>query len=75
MPKIGFNSNVTKPYVINADRIEAISALSEITLESIKSVMSLPNYVEKVKLIGLKAKELASKIKDEAVLTSGKVNG
>ncbi|HRF55843.1 MAG TPA: 50S ribosomal protein L15 [Campylobacterales bacterium] len=75
LPKIGFNSNVTKPYVINADRIEAISALSEITLEGIKSVMSLPNYVEKVKLIGLKAKELASKIKDEAVLTSGKVNG
>ncbi len=75
LPKIGFNSNVTKPYVINADRIEAISSLSEITLESIKSVMSLPNYVEKVKLIGLKAKELASKIKDEAVLTSGKVNG
>ncbi len=75
LPKIGFNSNVTKPYVINAARIEAISALSEITLESIKSVMSLPNYVEKVKLIGLKAKELASKIKDEAVLTSGKVNG
>lgn len=75
LPKIGFNSNITKPYVINADRIEAISILSEITLESIKSVMSLPNYVEKVKLIGLKAKELASKIKDEAVLTSGKVNG
>jgi large subunit ribosomal protein L15 len=75
LPKIGFNSKIVKPYIINADRIIAISTLSEITLESIKTVMKLPNYVEKVKLIGLKAKELASKIKDEAVLTSGKVNG
>jgi len=75
LPKRGFNSSVVKPYVINADRIAAISTLSEITIESIKTVMKLPNYVEKVKLIGLKAKELASKIKDEAVLTSGKVNG
>ncbi len=75
LPKIGFNSKVVKPYVINADRIEAISTLNEITLESIKGVMRLPNYVVKVKLIGSKAKELASKIKDEAVLTSGKVNG
>ncbi len=75
LPKIGFNSKIEKPYVINADRIVAISTLSEITLESIKTVMKLPNYVVKVKLIGSKAKELASKIKDEAVLTSGKVNG
>jgi len=75
LPKIGFNSKVVKPYVINVDRIDAVSALSEITLESIKGAMKLPNYVEKVKLIGSKAKELASKIKDEAVLTSGKVNG
>jgi large subunit ribosomal protein L15 len=75
LPKIGFNSKVVKPYIINTDRIVAISTLSEITLESIKTIMKLPNYVEKVKLIGTKAKELASKIKDEAVLTSGKVNG
>jgi len=75
LPKIGFNSKIVKPYIINVDRIEAISALSEITMESIKGIMRLPNYVEKVKLIGTKAKELASKIKDEAVLTSGKVNG
>jgi large subunit ribosomal protein L15 len=75
LPKIGFNSKVVKPYIINTDRIVAVSTLSEITLESIKTIMKLPNYVEKVKLIGTKAKELASKIKDEAVLTSGKVNG
>lgn len=75
LPKIGFNSKVIKPYIINVDRIEAIYSLSEITMESIKGIMRLPNYVAKVKLIGSKAKELASKIKDEAVLTSGKVNG
>jgi large subunit ribosomal protein L15 len=75
LPKIGFNSRVVKPYVINVDRIDAIAALSEITLESIRGAMKLPNYVKKVKLIGTKAKELAPKIKDEAVLTSGKLNG
>jgi large subunit ribosomal protein L15 len=75
LPKIGFNSKVEKPYVINVDRVTAVATLGEISLESIKTVMKLPNYVVKVKLIGTKAKELASKIKDEAVLTSGKVNG
>lgn len=75
LPKIGFKSGVTKPYVINVDKIKAVAALEEITLQSVKDAIKLPNYVEKVKLIGLGAKELASKIKDEAVLTSGKVNG
>ena len=75
LPKIGFNSKVVKPYIINVDRVEAVAALGEITMDSIKGVMRLPNYVVKVKLIGTKAKELASKIKDEAVLSSGKVNG
>ncbi|MDD3465886.1 MAG: 50S ribosomal protein L15 [Campylobacterales bacterium] len=75
LPKIGFNSKVEKPYIINVDRVTAVATLGEISLESIKTVMKLPNYVVKVKLIGTKAKELASKIKDEAVLTSGKVNG
>lgn len=75
LPKIGFNSKVVKPYVINVDRVEAVAALAEITMDNIKGVMKLPNYVVKVKLIGTKAKELASKIKDEAVLSSGKVNG
>lgn len=75
LPKIGFNSKVVKPYIINVDRVEAVAALAEITMDNIKGVMKLPNYVVKVKLIGSKAKELASKIKDEAVLSSGKVNG
>lgn len=72
LPKIGFTSKVEKPYVINVEKIKAIAELSEITLESIKSVHKLQKNVTKVKLIGASAKELASKIKDDAVTTSGK---
>jgi len=71
VPKIGFTSRVIKPYAINVDKVKAIAELDEITLESIKSVHKLQKTVTKVKLIGTKAKELASKIKDEAVTTSG----
>lgn len=72
LPKIGFTSTIEKPYVINVEKIKAIAELSEITLESIKSVHKLGKSVTKVKLIGASAKDLASKIKDEAVTTSGK---
>ncbi|OQX49654.1 MAG: 50S ribosomal protein L15 [Epsilonproteobacteria bacterium 4484_20] len=72
LPKIGFTSKVEKPYVINVEKIKAIAALDEITLESIKSVHKLQKTVKRVKLIGASAKELASKIKDDAVTTSGK---
>jgi len=72
LPKIGFTSKVEKPYVINVERIKAIAELDEITLESIKSVHKLGKTVTRVKLIGASAKDLASKIKDEAVTTSGK---
>ena len=72
LPKIGFTSTVEKPYVINVEKIKAIAELSEITLESIKSVHKLQKTVTRVKLIGASAKDLASKIKDEAVTTSGK---
>jgi len=72
LPKIGFTSSLVKPYVINVEKIKAIAELSEITLESIKSVHKLGKSVTKVKLIGASAKDLASKIKDEAVTTSGK---
>jgi large subunit ribosomal protein L15 len=72
LPKIGFTSKVEKPYVINVEKIKAIAELDEITLESIKSVHKLQKTVKKVKLIGASAKTLASKIKDEAVTTSGK---
>ena len=72
MPKVGFTSKVEKPYVINVEKIKAIAALDEITLESIASVHALKKTVKRVKLIGASAKDLASKIKDEAVTTSGK---
>jgi len=72
LPKIGFTSSVEKPYVINVERIKAVAELDEITLESIKAVHKLGKTVTRVKLIGASAKDLASKIKDEAVTTSGK---
>jgi len=72
LPKIGFTSRVEKPYVINVEKIKAVAELSEITLESIKSVHKLGKSVSRVKLIGASAKDLASKIKDEAITTSGK---
>ena len=71
LPKEGFTSKFEKPYVINVDKIEAIKDLSEITIESIKSVHKISNSVKKIKLIGVGAKALASKIKDENVKSSG----
>jgi large subunit ribosomal protein L15 len=72
LPKVGFTSKIVKPYVINVEKIKAVAELAEITLESIKSVHKLGKSVTRVKLIGASAKDLASKIKDEAVTTSGK---
>ncbi len=72
VPKVGFTSRVEKPYVINIERIKAVAELDEITLESIASVHKMPKTVKRVKLIGASAKDLASKIKDDAITTSGK---
>ncbi|AXH09269.1 50S ribosomal protein L15 [Malaciobacter halophilus] len=72
LPKVGFFSRVSKPYSINVDRVKQVAQLEEITLDSIKSVYKLSKSVEKVKLIGSAAKDLASKIKDENVTTTGK---
>ena len=72
LPKIGFTSRVEKPYVINIAKIKAVAELEEITMESIRSVHKIANSVKRVKLIGSGAKDLASKIKDENVTTSGK---
>ncbi|MDM5272478.1 50S ribosomal protein L15 [Sulfurovum sp. zt1-1] len=72
LPKIGFTSRVVKPHVINVVKNTKVAELEEITLESIKSVCRLPKSVTKVKLIGTGAKDLAAKIKDDAVTTSGK---
>ncbi|KIM07693.1 MAG: 50S ribosomal protein L15 [Sulfurovum sp. FS06-10] len=72
LPKIGFTSRVIKPHTINVDKAKAVAELEEITLESIKAVHRLQKTVTRVKLIGVGAKDLVSKIKDEAVTTSGK---
>jgi large subunit ribosomal protein L15 len=72
LPKIGFTSKVEKPYVINIEKIKAVAELEEITMESIRSVHKIGNSVTKVKLVGASAKDLASKIKDENVTTTGK---
>ena len=72
LPKIGFFSRVAKPYSINVDKVKQVAALEEITVESIKSVYKLSKSVVKVKLVGSTAKDLASKIKDENVTTTGK---
>ncbi len=71
LPKVGFTSRVTKPYVINVESIKAIGNLEEITFDTIHSVHKFPSYVTKIKLIGAEAKSLASKIKDERITTSG----
>ena len=70
-PKVGFTSRVTKAYSINVDKVVKVSALEEITMESIRSVYKLSKDVSKVKLIGLTAKNMSSKIKDENVTTTG----
>lgn len=71
LPKIGFTSRIEKPYVINVDVIKAVASLMEITFDSIKGVHKFPSYTTKIKLIGVEAKNLASKIKDERITTSG----
>lgn len=71
LPKVGFTSKFEKPYVINVEKISSIKNLDEITFESIRSVHKFPNKISKIKLIGTSAKDLASKIKDENIRTSG----
>ena len=72
MPKVGFYSHNVKPYVINVERIKAVAELAEITMESIRGVHKMGASVSKVKLVGASAKDLASKIKDDNVTTTGK---
>ncbi|AJC85592.1 50S ribosomal protein L15 [Campylobacter sp. RM16704] len=71
LPKVGFTSKFEKPYVINVEKITAIKELSEITFETINSVHKLSKNINKIKLIGASAKNLASKIKDEKITFSG----
>ena len=72
LPKIGFHSRNIKPYVINVEKITVVAELAEITMESIRSVHKVANSVKKIKLVGASAKDLASKIKDDNVITTGK---
>jgi large subunit ribosomal protein L15 len=72
LPKIGFTSRVEKPYVINIERVPAIAELEEITMETLASVHTIKGKYKRVKLIGKAARELAAKIKDERITTSGK---
>jgi large subunit ribosomal protein L15 len=72
LPKIGFTSRVIKPFAINVDRVKAVAELEEITVEAIRGVHTLAKSVTRVKLVGANAKDLASKIKDENVTTTGK---
>jgi len=72
LPKVGFYSRVVKPYVINIDRIKSVAALEEITIESIKSVHKMAGTVNRIKLIGAGAKDLAAKIKDDNITFTGK---
>ena len=71
LPKVGFTSKFEKPYVINIEKITAIKELSEITVATIASVHKISKSITKIKLIGVSAKELASKVKDENVSVSG----
>jgi large subunit ribosomal protein L15 len=71
LPKIGFTSRVVKPTIINVEKTNVIAELSEITMETIRSVHRLNKSVTNVKLVGASAKDLASKIKDENVTTTG----
>jgi large subunit ribosomal protein L15 len=71
LPKVGFSSRVVKPYMINVDKHTKVAELAEITVESVKTVHKISNSVEKIKLIGKSAKDLASKVKDENITLSG----
>ncbi len=72
LPKIGFTSKIVKPYVINVEKVKEVAALAEITMETIRGVHRMKKSVVSVKLVGASAKDLASKIKDENVTTTGK---
>ncbi len=71
LPKVGFNSGVEKPYVINVDKVKRVAELEEITIDTIRSVHKMAKSVTKVKLIGSGVKEIVSKIKDENISHSG----
>ncbi len=71
LPKVGFNSKVVKPYVINVDKVKKVAELDEVTIENIRKVHKMKKNIKKVKLIGTGVKEIIAKIKDENISYSG----
>lgn len=71
LPKVGFNSKVQKPYVINVDKVKKVAELDEITIDNIRKVHKMKKNITRVKLIGTGVKEIISKIKDENISYSG----
>jgi len=71
LPKVGFSSRVIKPYVVNVDKYD-LSSLDKITFTILKEKFTIPKRFTKMKLIGKKAKELASKIDCEHISYTGK---
>lgn len=72
LPKIGFTTRRVKAFTLNTDKNKKVAELAEITLASLVEAGIISNACTKVKLVGSKAKELASKIKDENITHSGK---
>ncbi|MDR3347776.1 MAG: 50S ribosomal protein L15 [Helicobacteraceae bacterium] len=71
LPKVGFTSRKEKPHAISIDRFPAIKDLKEITVKALIDAHLAPRSTTRVKLIGKEAKQLADKIKDSLVTTSG----
>ncbi|WP_104695405.1 50S ribosomal protein L15 [Helicobacter salomonis] len=72
LPKVGFRSRTKGVvYAINVEKHKEVFELETLSLELIKKVHPFPSYIEKIKLIGAGAKNLASKIQDERIRTSG----
>lgn len=70
LPKVGFNSRVIKPFVINVDKHDKIKDLASIDIESLRAIYTIPKYVQQVKLIGIKAKDYKAKIQSSNIITS-----
>ncbi|MCV6608954.1 MAG: 50S ribosomal protein L15 [Campylobacterales bacterium] len=72
LPKVGFRSRVVKPTSVNVEKFPAIKEMKEITVAALVEAGAISDKANKVKLIGSSAKNLASKIKDENITTTGK---
>ena len=73
LPKIGFNSHISKPFVINVEKQRKVLELETITIKELRTLYTIPKYITKVKLIGRSAKTLKSKINDESIVVTGQV--